>query len=55
MTARTAITPEKYAMTESERTEGETQRHSTSKGICLPGTASGKRLPISEISVFEFQ
>ena len=36
-------------------TEGETQRHSTSKGICLPGTASGKRLPISEISVFEFQ
>ena len=46
---------EKYATTESERTEGEEQRHSTSTGICLPGTASGKRLPISEISVFEFQ
>ena len=30
-------------------------RHRTTKGICLPGTASGKRLPISEISVFEFQ
>jgi len=55
MTVRAAITPEKYAMTESERTEGKIQRHSTNKGICLPGTASGKRLPISEISVFEFQ
>jgi len=54
MTVRAAITPEKYAMTESERTEGETQRHSAEQG-CLPGTASGKRLPISEISVFEFQ
>ena len=54
MTVRAAITPEKYAMTESERTEGETQRHSTNKGICLPGTASGKRLPISEISVLSF-
>ena len=30
------ITPGKYAMTESERTKGENQRHSTSKGICLP-------------------
>lgn len=46
--------PKKYAMTESERTEGETQRHSTSKGICLSGTASGKRLPISEITVLNF-
>jgi hypothetical protein len=55
MTVQTAITPEKYAMTESEHTEGEQQRHSTNKGICLPGTALEIRLPISEITVFEFQ
>ena len=54
MTVRAAITLGKYAMTESERTKDETQRHSTSKGICLPGTASGKRLPISEITVLDF-
>ena len=54
MTVRAAITPAKYAMTRSERTEGETQRHSTSKGICLSGTASGKRLPISEILFVNF-
>ena len=41
-------------MTRSERTEGETQRHSTSKGICLSGTASEKRLPISEILFVNF-
>lgn len=46
--------PAKYAVTESERTEGETQRHSTNKGICLSGTASGKRLPISEITILDF-
>ena len=46
--------PAKYAMTESEHTEGETQRHSTNKGICLSGTASGKRLPISEITILDF-
>ncbi len=29
-------------MTESERTKGEKQRHSTYQGLCLSGTAPGE-------------